>query len=78
MEAGDNVGILVRGLTKEQMHRGLVIAEPRSLTVNSVIEANIYVLSEDEGGRKNPFSTGYRPQLYFKTADTAIEILLPP
>lgn len=59
------------------MHRGLVMAEPRSLTTSSVIEANIYCLSEEEGGRKNSFSSGYRPQLYYKTADTAAEIFLP-
>jgi elongation factor Tu len=63
-EAGDNIGILVRGLTREQMHRGLMMAEPRSLTTASVIEANIYVLNTDEGGRKNSFSTGYRPQVF--------------
>lgn len=62
-EAGDNVGILVRGLTREQMHRGLVMAEPRSLVTSSVLEANIYVLNEEEGGRKNSFSSGYRPQV---------------
>jgi hypothetical protein len=76
-EAGDNVGILVRGVTREQINRGLVIAKPGSLTCNSVIEANIYVLKTEEGGRVNPFSSGYRPQLYFKTADTAAEIALP-
>lgn len=53
------------------------MAEPRSLTTSSVIEANIYCLSEEEGGRKNSFSSGYRPQLYYKTADTAAEIFLP-
>lgn len=76
-EAGDNVGVLVRGVTREQINRGLVIAKPGSLTCNSVIEANIYVLKTEEGGRVNPFSSGYRPQLYFKTADTAAEIALP-
>jgi elongation factor Tu len=76
-EAGDNVGVLVRGVTREQINRGLVIGKPGSLTCNSVIEANIYVLKTDEGGRVNPFSSGYRPQLYFKTADTAAEIALP-
>jgi elongation factor Tu len=54
-----------------------VIGKPGSLSVNSVIEANIYVLKTEEGGRVNPFSSGYRPQLYFKTADTAAEICLP-
>lgn len=76
-EAGDNVGLLVRGLTRDQLHRGLVMAKPGSLTTSSVLEANIYCLTTEEGGRKNPFSTGYRPQLYYKTADTAAQILLP-
>lgn len=70
-EAGDNVGILVRGVTREQINRGLMIGKPGSMTVNSVIEANIYCLKTEEGGRINPFSSGYRPQLYYKTADTA-------
>ena len=64
-------------MTREQINRGLVIAKPGSLTCNSVIEANIYVLKTEEGGRVNPFTSGYRPQLYFKTADTAAEIALP-
>lgn len=62
-EAGDNVGILVRGLTREQINRGLMIAKPGSQKVNSVLEANIYVLKTEEGGRVNPFSSGYRPQV---------------
>ncbi len=62
-EAGDNVGILVRGLTKDQIRRGLVMAKPGSLQVATGIEANIYCLSEEEGGRKNSFTTGYRPQV---------------
>lgn len=76
-EAGDNVGLLVRGVTREQINRGLMIAKPGSLTSSSVLEANVYVLRTDEGGRVNPFSSGYRPQLYYKTADTAAEICLP-
>lgn len=63
-EAGDNVGILVRGVTRESIKRGLVIAKPNSLEVNSVFEANIYVLKTEEGGRVNPFSSGYRPQVF--------------
>lgn len=62
-EAGDNVGILVRGLNREQINRGLVIGKPGSLSVHTVIEANIYVLKTEEGGRINPFSSGYRPQV---------------
>lgn len=76
-EAGDNVGLLVRGVTREQINRGLMIAKPGSLTSSSVLEANVYILRTDEGGRVNPFSSGYRPQLYYKTADTAAEICLP-
>lgn len=76
-EAGDNVGILIRGMTREQIHRGLILAKPGSLTTSSVIEANIYCLTPEEGGRKNSFTSGYRPQLFFKTADTSVEIELP-
>ena len=64
-EAGDNVGVLVRGLSKDQINRGLMIGKPGSLQVNSVIEANIYCLKTEEGGRVNPFSSGYRPQVTF-------------
>lgn len=76
-EAGDNVGVLVRGLNRDQINRGLMIGKPGSLQVNSVIEANIYCLKTEEGGRINPFSSGYRPQLYYRTADTAADICLP-
>lgn len=62
-EAGDNVGVLVRGLNRDQINRGLIIAKPGSLTVSTVFEANIYVLKTEEGGRVNPFSSGYRPQV---------------
>jgi elongation factor Tu len=63
-EAGDNVGILVRGVTREQINRGLIIGKPGSITCNTVIEANIYVLKTEEGGRINPFISGYRPQVF--------------
>lgn len=76
-EAGDNVGILCRGVTREQLRRGLVMAKPGSLSTHTVLSANIYCLSTEEGGRKNSFSSGYRPQLYYKTADTAAELKLP-
>ncbi len=62
-EAGDNVGILIRGLTREQIQRGQVLAKPGSLTTASVLEANIYCLTPEEGGRKNTFSSGYKPQV---------------
>ena len=62
-EAGDNVGILVRGLTREDIRRGLMIAKPGSLTTASCIAANIYCLTPEEGGRKNTFTSGYKPQV---------------
>jgi elongation factor Tu len=74
-EAGDNVGILVRGLTREQINRGLIIAKPGSLTANSVIEANIYVLKTEEGGRVNPFSSGYRPQVRMHKHSFTLKLL---
>lgn len=64
-EAGDNVGILVRGLTREQIHRGLIIGKPGSLTTAQVLAANIYCLTTEEGGRINSFTSGYRPQVIF-------------
>ena len=78
-EAGDNVGVLVRGVTREQINRGLVIAKPGSLSCNSVIEANIYVLKTEEGGRVNPFSSGYRPQVPLKllSSTSKPQTLLP-
>lgn len=77
-EAGDNVGVLIRGFTREQLYRGLILAKPKTLTVHTVFEANIYCLKTEEGGRKNSFASGYRPQMYFRTADSAVEIALPP
>ena len=62
-EAGDNVGILIRAIEKKHVHRGLIIAKPGSLTTASFISANIYCLTEEEGGRKNSFTSGYRPQV---------------
>lgn len=66
-EAGDNVGILIRGLTREQIHRGLIIAKPGTLTTAQYIAANIYCLTTEEGGRIKPFSSGYRPQVKLKS-----------
>ena len=68
-QAGDNVGILLRGLKKEDISRGQVIAAPGSITPHTKFEAEIYVLDKDEGGRKTPFFSGYRPQFYFRTTD---------
>src|SRR5476649_629850 len=67
--AGDNVGVLVRGLKREEIERGQVLAKPGSITPHTKFEANVYVLSGDEGGRKTPFFAGYRPQFYFRTTD---------
>jgi len=75
--AGDNVGALLRGITKEQLKRGMCLAAPGSLEVRRRFKAEVYVLKEDEGGRSKPFFTGYRPQAFIRTADTACDIVLP-
>jgi elongation factor Tu len=67
--AGDNVGILVRGVKKEEVERGMVVAQPNSITPHQKFKAEIYVLSKEEGGRHSPFFNGYRPQFYFRTTD---------
>jgi elongation factor Tu len=68
-EAGDNVGILLRGVKKEDVERGQVLAKVGSITPHTIFKANVYVLSKDEGGRHTPFFNGYRPQFYFRTTD---------
>jgi len=75
-QAGDNVGILVRGIEREQIERGQVLAAPKSVTPHSEFEAEVYVLSKEEGGRHKPFFTGYRPQFYIRTTDVTGEITL--
>ena len=75
-EAGDNVGVLLRGVTKEQIKRGMCLAKPNSVTVRRSIEGEIYVLKPEEGGRSKPFFTGYRPQCFIRTADVAVDINL--
>lgn len=75
-EAGDNVGVLLRGLTKDQIKRGMCLAAPGSMEVRRTFDAEIYVLKEDEGGRSKPFFTGYRPQAFIRTADTAVDVTL--
>jgi len=75
--AGDNVGILLRGLKKEDIERGQVIAKPGSITPHTEFEAEVYVLSKDEGGRHTPFFTGYKPQLYIGTSDITGDVTLP-
>jgi elongation factor Tu len=67
--AGDNVGILLRGVTRDDIVRGMVLAAPRSITPHTSFEAEVYVLTKDEGGRHTPFFTGYRPQFYVRTTD---------
>lgn len=76
-EAGDNVGALLRGITKEQLKRGMCLAAPGSLEVRRRFEAEVYILKEDEGGRSKPFFSGYRPQAFIRTADTAVDCTLP-
>jgi len=68
-EAGDNVGILLRGVKKEDIERGQVLAKPGSITPHTKFQATVYILSKDEGGRHTPFFSGYRPQFYFRTTD---------
>jgi len=75
--AGDNVGLLLRGIGKEDVERGQVIADPGSITPHTEFEANVYILTKDEGGRHNPFFDGYRPQFYFRTTDVTGEVKLP-
>jgi len=75
--AGDNVGLLLRGIEKDQVERGQVIAKPGSITPHTEFEAEIYVLTKEEGGRHTPFFTGYRPQFYIKTTDITGDIALP-
>jgi elongation factor Tu len=67
--AGDNVGILLRGITRDDIERGMVLAKPGTITPHTIFEAEVYVLTKDEGGRHTPFFTGYRPQFYVRTTD---------
>jgi len=75
--AGDNVGILLRGLKKEEVERGQVIAKPGSITPHKKFKAEVYVLSKEEGGRHTPFFSNYRPQFYFRTTDVTGTVKLP-
>ena len=88
--AGDNVGILLRGVTRDNIERGMVLAQPGTITPHTVFESEVYVLTNDEGGRTTPFFTGYRPQFYVRTTDvtgaitdftaddgSAVEMVLP-
>ena len=76
-QAGDNVGILLRGTKREEVERGQVLAKPGSITPHTKFTAEVYVLSKDEGGRHTPFFNGYRPQFYFRTTDVTGSIELP-
>ena len=76
-QAGDNAGALLRGVKREDVERGQVIAKPGSITLNTHFKAQVYVLSRDEGGRHTPFFNGYRPQFYFRTTDVTGSITLP-
>ncbi|GAB4336967.1 MAG: elongation factor Tu [Calditrichia bacterium] len=75
--AGDNVGLLLRGVDKEELQRGMVIAKPGSITPHTKFKANVYVLKKEEGGRHTPFFNNYRPQFYFRTTDVTGSITLP-
>ncbi len=75
--AGDNAGILLRGIKKEEVHRGQVLAEPGSITPHTEFEAEVYVLTKEEGGRHTPFFSGYKPQFYIRTTDVTGEVTLP-
>jgi elongation factor Tu len=77
VQAGDNVGVLLRGIDKEDVARGQVLAQPGSITPHTDFSAQVYVLSKDEGGRHTPFVTGYQPQFYFRTTDVTGQITLP-
>ncbi|MBT6360128.1 MAG: elongation factor Tu, partial [Candidatus Thioglobus sp.] len=76
-EAGDNVGVLLRGTKREEVERGQVLAKPGSIKPHSKFEAEVYVLSKDEGGRHTPFFDNYRPQFYFRTTDVTGACKLP-
>jgi elongation factor Tu len=75
--AGDNVGLLLRGIDRDEVERGMVVAKPKSITPHTKFSAEVYVLRKDEGGRHKPFFPGYRPQFYFKTMDVTGAITLP-
>ncbi|PWG02817.1 elongation factor Tu [Sphingosinicella humi] len=76
-EAGDNIGALIRGVGRDEVERGQVLAKPGSITPHTDFQAEVYVLSKDEGGRHTPFFANYRPQFYFRTTDVTGEVVLP-
>ena len=75
--AGDNAGILLRGTKKEEVERGQVLAKPGSITPHTEFEAEVYILTKEEGGRHTPFFKGYKPQFYIRTTDVTGEVTLP-
>ncbi len=77
-QAGDNVGLLLRGIDKDQVKRGMVVCAPNSVTPHKKFKAEVYILTKEEGGRHTPFTTNYRPQFFFRTADVTGTITLPP
>src|SRR5207253_800551 len=76
-QAGDNVGLLLRGVEKDEVERGMVLAKPGSITPHTQFESEVYVLTKEEGGRHTPFFKGYRPQFYFRTTDVTGAVELP-
>lgn len=76
-EAGDNVGLLLRGIDKKEVKRGMVVAKPGSITPHTEFEAEVYILKKEEGGRHTPFHNNYRPQFYLRTMDVTGEVHLP-
>jgi elongation factor Tu len=76
-QAGDNIGCLLRGVDKEEVYRGMVLAKPKSITPHMEFKSEVYILSKDEGGRHTPFFKGYRPQFYFRTTDVTGVCTLP-
>jgi elongation factor Tu len=76
-QAGDNTGLLLRGTKREEVERGQVLAKPGSITPHTKFEAEVYVLSKEEGGRHTPFFSNYRPQFYFRTTDVTGAVTLP-
>ena len=76
-QAGDNVGVLLRGIKKEEIRRGQVLAKPGSITPHTEFESEVYILAKEEGGRHTPFFTGYKPQFFIRTADITGEVTLP-
>jgi len=75
--AGDNIGVLLRGIEKDDVERGMVLAKPGTTTPHTKFEAEVYILTKDEGGRHSPFFTGYKPQFYLRTTDVTGDVKLP-